>query len=136
MDMKKLTLVLALLMVLAACGGGAQESPDIIGDWVMNGASIGGESMVIPDNAVISLTADAVNIGGTSACNQYGGSYTINGNSIEIADVFSTMMACEEPLMATETAYLAALEQVDTVTMDGGELVLTGADVELRFSAA
>ena len=46
-------------------------------------------------------------------------------------------MACEEPKMAVEAAYLPALEAADAWAIEGGELVLSsGGDETLRFSAA
>jgi heat shock protein HslJ len=46
-----------------------------------------------------------------------------------------TAMGCEEPVMAAEAAYTAALTAVESIGGEGGELVLSGPNVELRFSA-
>ena len=45
-------------------------------------------------------------------------------------------MACEEPVMASEAAYLDALGTVVGARMDGSSLVLAGPAVELRFDPA
>ena len=45
-------------------------------------------------------------------------------------------MACEEPIMTLEGAYLAGLAKIDAARMDGDALVLTGPGTELRFERA
>jgi heat shock protein HslJ len=73
-------------------------------------------------------------ISGTSACNQYGGQFILDGSEISIGDLYSTMMMCTPEVMAVEIPYTAALSAVDTVVMDGDELVMTGPGIELRFA--
>jgi heat shock protein HslJ len=44
-----------------------------------------------------------------------------------------TAMACDDPLMALESAYLQALQAVSGFQVTGSGLVLTGGDVALTF---
>jgi heat shock protein HslJ len=129
-----LWLSIAVVILLVACGGGGGEDPDIVGNWSFVSGSLDGAAIDGADS--VTLTADPLSLGGTSACNQYGAGYTIAGTAIVIEDAVSTMMACEDPLMETERAYLDALGRVDTVEMDGVDLVLSGDGVELRFTPA
>ena len=74
------------------------------------------------------------NVSGSGGCNNYNGSYTVDGGSITIGSLASTEMACPEPQMAVETAYLAALGKATAWTIDSeGKLSLTGADAKLSL---
>ncbi|KKB12840.1 hypothetical protein VE25_05215 [Devosia geojensis] len=66
-------------------------------------------------------------IGGNGGCNTYGGSLEVTGSKIDITNVFSTMMACEESL-AQEQAFFAALENAQSYEIVDGALQLKGAD--------
>jgi len=82
----------------------------------------------------ITLRVEGANVSGSSACNQYGGVVTIEGSTIAFGDLASTLMGCEPEVMAPESAYTEALTQIDTVSLEGDELVLTGPDTNLRFA--
>ena len=47
-------------------------------------------------------------VSGTSGCNSYSGSYQVDGSSLTVGMTVTTMMACAEPVMEQEAAYLAA----------------------------
>ena len=66
------------------------------------------------------------NVSGSGGCNNYNGSYTVEGGSITFGMIASTMMACPEPQMGAEAAYLGALEKVNAWTVDGATLRLSG----------
>lgn len=67
---------------------------------------------------------------GFSGCNRYNGSYLLQGGTLTIQTAGSTRMACPQPeLAAFETAYLRALSQVRTFTLDSG-----GAPRRLAFN--
>lgn len=133
---------LALALVLVACGsvGASPISPsadpfDPEGSWELKSGHVDGAEIPIVDDHPITVTIDGSEIGGTAACNSYGGRLTVTDGRLEIRDVGMTAMGCEEPVMAAEAAYTAALNAVDSIGGDGGELVLSGPNVELRFGA-
>lgn len=76
-------------------------------------------------------------VAGNASCNQYFGSYEIDGSSLTFGPLASTEMFCGEPgVMEQEAAYLAALASVDTWSMDGETLTLSSGDTEvLRYEA-
>ena len=76
-------------------------------------------------------------VGGSTGCNQYTASYTVDGDTLEIGQAVMTMIACPPPADAIERAYIAAFEQVTGWSLDGEELVLADdEDAELlRFEA-
>jgi heat shock protein HslJ len=69
------------------------------------------------------FTADAVS--GNTGCNQFNGSYTVDGDAIEIGPLASTRAACSsEELQQQETDYLAALDLATTFQVTGSRLDL------------
>ena len=64
-------------------------------------------------------------LAGNASINQYSTTYTTSGETMSIAaEIVSTQMAGPEELMQQEAAYLAALPQTATFTIEGDELWL------------
>jgi heat shock protein HslJ len=106
------------------------------GSWnLTKGTDASGEIPVLDDHP-ITLVIDADKAGGHAACNIYGGTVTIDGDSIRLAAMSMTEMAClDERAMNAEAAYMSALAAVTKWSRDGDRLVLSGEDVELTFTA-
>ncbi len=127
---------LAATLLLAGCGGNGtptvQQPPT--GSWVLvEGEGPDGEVPLVED-APITLDVEDGELGGTAACNSYGGSVEVDGQQLRIAELIQTEMACPgEGVMDSEAAYLDALRAVDTHHRDGERLELTGEDVRLVF---
>lgn len=81
----------------------------------------------------ITLVFEADRVDGVAACNSYGGSFELDGDRLSLGDLVQTEMACEPPVMAAESAYLQALQRVQTIRHAGDRLVLSGPSVELEF---
>lgn len=132
-------------LVLTACAGtagpadtiddgGASASPE--GSWALADAE---PAIEVPADARITLSVEPDGtdwqVGGTSACNSYGGSVVTDGDRWRGEGFGMTEMACEEARMAAEQAYLDALLAVEAwARPSADELVLTGPGVELRFA--
>jgi heat shock protein HslJ len=123
-------------MLIAACAGTTPEGPSIEGSWQLTSGEIDGNPIPLVDASPITLRLDGSRVSGTSACNQYGGSYLLDGDVIEFGDMTTTLMACEAGVMDAESAYHNALARIETAAIDGGDLVLAGAGTELRFAPA
>lgn len=128
-------------LLLAACGGGS-ASPGGGGlegaTWILDSPSTGSLVHVVPPKARVTLRFDGGNVSGTAACNTFGGTYATSGDSgLTISVGAITEMACPEPVMALESAYLAALGDVSGYQVAGGgrSLLLTGGTVALTFMA-
>ena len=130
--------MIVLLVALAGCGGpAASATPEPLGDptgtWqLVAGTSNGGE-LTVPEDHPITLILEASSMGGASVCNSYGAEFSLTPNGIQMGLIDQTLRGCERALEAAETAYLSSLRNVTRIGMDGGELVLTGPNVELRF---
>ncbi len=105
----KLKFLLAMGMVstlfLAACQPQQSESPE--GSWFL----IELNSNPVPSDANIYMIVDSDRLSGNDGCNQFGGSYTLDGNSFSVGDeLMSTLMACEEPIMQRADEFNKALQ--------------------------
>ncbi|MEX1125605.1 MAG: META domain-containing protein [Acidimicrobiia bacterium] len=120
-------------LVLVACGDPA-EPASIEGAWQLESGTLDNEPVPLVDDHPITLTIEGDTVGGNASCNSYGGFYTLSDGSITISAMFQTEMACfPDETMASESAYLAALSRVDSVTAEDDSLTLTGEGVELVF---
>jgi heat shock protein HslJ len=132
---------LAALLVLAACGGAsATDTPteppaalDSSGEWQLIKGTVDGQALMLPPDAPVTLVVEGSGVSGRSGCNQYFGEFTIVDGTVHLGGLGGTEMACEEPLMTLEAAYLSGLAKVNSARMDGDTLVLTGPAVEFRF---
>jgi heat shock protein HslJ len=133
--------VLVLVLILSGCTSAQAPSEEpsspgpVVGDWVLSGGIIDGSPVPVLDDHRITMTITGSRIGGTAACNSYGGEITVGADGLRIGNLAQTEMACEEPAMVAEAAYLSALSRVRQIARDGAELVARGDGVELRFTA-
>ncbi len=95
----------------------------------------GAEVAVLPGTEITAEFAGG-QVGGSAGCNRYFASYQVDGDSLTIQPIGSTMMACEPPVMEQESAYLAALANAAAFQIDSGELRIAdaGGQVILTYS--
>ena len=124
-----------LMLLLSGCSllsGSGTTSLD--GEWLLQAGTNQGQAVPIVAGSKITLKIDGTQAGGSAACNLYGGTIQVNGSSIAISALSMTEMACQENVMASESAYLAALPRATMAARSGNGLLLTGPQVELRFT--
>ncbi|MGZ8597957.1 MAG: META domain-containing protein [Actinomycetota bacterium] len=122
-------------------GDGGDPAASVAGvTWILEAAST--EALVdevVPANARVTIRfEDDGTVSGSAGCNNYAGSYTTSADgTISIEAGGMTMMACEEPLMRLDAAYVTSLSEVTEfeVVDDGAGLVLSGAETPLSFTA-
>ena len=112
-------------------GAGAGESLD--GDWVLVTGVIDGLSLATDDEYRITMTIDGSEIGGRAACNNYGGSVSIDGRAFSLTDVFQNEMGCETDVMTLERVYLQGLFRVTDAVRFGDTASLSGAGIDFTF---
>lgn len=109
--------------------------------WVMTAYNDGegGLVSVLEGTQVTAIFNDEGEVGGNGGCNTYGGSYSVEGDSIEFSELVQTLMACLEPegVSEQETAYLAALQAASTYSIRGNTLELRDSNNQMmvRFVA-
>ena len=108
-------------------GGDEMMSQGLAGtDWLLT--SLNGEA-VPAEVPVTAKFGEDGSLSGTSGCNNYSTSYTVDGSSLTINPLIAgTMMACPEPQMSIETAYMGMLGTVAGYEINGDELLLKDAN--------
>jgi heat shock protein HslJ len=134
--MPTLSTILAALLLVACSPAASPTGSPAPGGTILAGTnwslrSIGGTDVSAGVSVTLDLSADQAS--GTSGCNQYGGSYTLDGNAIAFGPMAVTEMACPDPQMAVEAAYLAALTAASTWAIPadapvGTQLTISGPD--------
>lgn len=96
--------------------------------WRLKNAQINGESYSFESkiSEAPTLQFSGNNIRGNGGCNAYHSKFTIDGNSITIASIMSTKMACSS-LELNENAYFNALSQNHIINYNESqnELIMT-----------
>jgi len=95
--------------------------------WLATGINNGrgGVQSLVIDSTVTATFADDGTLSGDAGCNTYSGTYEVDGDSMTIGPLASTMMACaDEEVTQQEAAYLAALSNVSTFSITGNSLEL------------
>jgi heat shock protein HslJ len=84
------------------------------------------ESVSLPFDSDASLRLQDGIAAGSGGCNQFNGSYEIDGSSLRFSEEMGVTLAlCEADIQMIEDAYLAALGRVDSWTIDAGMLELS-----------
>jgi len=116
-------------VVVGGCGGdeeGSAADPSSLEGvpWVLvSGVDVDGWEAVAP-----SLTFEDGQASGSSGCNQFSGSYTVDGSSLELGELAMTAMGCPPPADEVERASMDALQGTAGWRLEGEELVLVDAD--------
>lgn len=134
--MRRFVLLLVGVLALVACGSGTGAGAggaDVEGEWQLRSGTTDGTAIPQPDGPGATLDVSGDRASGTAFCNHWFATVRADGPGFALEGIGSTEMACRPDVMAAERAYLTALAAVDTATVDGEELVLTGEGVDLRF---
>lgn len=89
----------------------------------------GAVASVVTGSKVTAVFAEDGTVAGSGGCNTYNGPYKVDGASIEIGPLASTMMMCADPAVGQqETSYFAALDKAATFAFNGDRLQLRAVD--------
>ncbi|HYN31929.1 MAG TPA: META domain-containing protein [Ilumatobacteraceae bacterium] len=131
--------VLALsALALAACGSdsdsgsGSAPTADDLNGQAFTSTSVTGYELVA--DSEISLAFEADSISAQAGCNTQNGGYTITDGVLEVSQMISTMMGCDEALMAQDTWLSEFLTSSPEISLDGETLTLTGADATITLA--
>jgi heat shock protein HslJ len=93
--------------------------------WQMKSyRSADGDMVASLPDLVTTARFEGGTISGNAGCNSYRGNLQIDGETIMIGPLMTTMMACPEAQMKQESTYLLALEQARTFERKGDRLLL------------
>jgi heat shock protein HslJ len=128
-----------LLLILAAgsvaCDDNNPISPTAIKNvtWKLESIERAGSATVSipnPEQYTLRLEDDG-RVLVHADCNSCSGRYTLSGSSLDITGVACTMMFCN--LASFDGNYAAALEQIDSIVVNGSQLTVRGSGFTLRF---
>jgi heat shock protein HslJ len=88
----------------------------------------GGVVTTLPRTQLSATFGADQRVAGSAGCNRFSGTYTMEGESLSFGPLATTRMACPEPIMEQERAFLAALESTTQFTQTGDRLTLRDAD--------
>ena len=132
----------AFLVVLAVAGCAATPAPSTPPAPTLAGTawtvmSVGGTDTIDATRPTMAFGPDG-KVQGTGSCNGYGGPYRLDGDKIEVGDLASTLMLCQDAAIgAQEAAFMAALRGAEKWQIDaGGSLHLTGVSEVVAQPAA
>jgi heat shock protein HslJ len=127
----------------------AIETPETIGtpqaaalgdtSWHVTAYNNGEQTLVSPlEGRAITLLfgVDGI-VAGSTGCNNYAATYTVEGDRLAVGSAALTRMMCAEPegIMEQEAAYLAALSSAAAYRIEGDELTLVDAAGTRRVQA-
>ena len=135
-------LALSLALALSACtsspgaSGTAPSSSATLAGTTWTVTSVGGSFVDATNPPTMDFGADGT-LSGTTGCNQYNGSYTVDGNNLTVGTLSMTMMLCEGPIGDGEALFSPAIQGATSWAIDAsGNLLLSGAgDILAKPSA-
>lgn len=127
-------LAMLIALPLAGCasdgdsGAGGGTAQTLAGtSWELTQYAAEGETALTMVPEVVRATADFTEdqISGSGGCNNFSGTYTTDGDTIEIGPLASTQMACGPAVTAVESGYLARLGAATTYAITESTLTLS-----------
>ena len=103
----------------------APENP-LVGAWNVTGYNNGAEAVVSPitGTTLTATFAEDGTVSGSSGCNTFNGPYTLEGTSLTVGPLATTMKACDQPIMDQEAQFLTALQTPTNVETSGATVTL------------
>ena len=128
--------ILVLALVVAACTGSSATPVSVSGtSWAMTGfEGLAGGLEGMPPTSVTLAFANDGTVSGKGACNTFSGAYTTDGNKLKMGPLGATKMACPGTAAVWETAYFSFLEGSPNYSVNGDQLVLSGASTKITYA--
>jgi heat shock protein HslJ len=92
-----------------------------------------GEMRVDDDSDMFVQFEAGGEVRGHGGCNRFFGAYELTDGALQIGPLGSTRMACAEPAMSFELAFLEALQSPSAATLVANKLILRTAQDEIRL---
>lgn len=136
MNKSRLLNLALLVLVVSACGS---EPPlaqpiELSGSWQLTSGTHDGATLEPIATHPVTIEFAGGRVGGTAACNGYGGVFDTSAGVLAIGELAITEMACDPPeSMELEQAFITALLAVNEATIEGTILTLSGPETTLEF---
>jgi heat shock protein HslJ len=137
--MKALTIILAAVILLGgiltlnACQ--SLNSPLEDYNWILTSWTEKGDmKALVPDTQLTAcFNGKDKTMSGSGGCNQYSGSYKVDGLNLTITELVTTLMSCGEQKDEQERQYLNALKHAANFKLDHGNLIIYCGMDTLQF---
>ena len=137
--MKRLyLLIISLVLIVSACtstqpGGEVLTIPS---KWnLVSFGKKGAETPVIQNSAITLEFAENNQVGGSGGCNSYGAKVEVQGKTLTISEIVSTLMACvDDQVMEQETQYFTALQGVSNYEISGDNMTIFYEDGQSQLN--
>jgi heat shock protein HslJ len=131
-------LLISLVFMVSACtsiqpGGEALTIPS---KWILVSFGKTRAEMPVIENSAITLEfADNNQVGGSGGCNSYGAKVEVQGKTLTITEIVSTLMACvDDKVMEQETQYFTALQGASNFEISGDNLTIFYEDGQSQLN--
>jgi heat shock protein HslJ len=92
------------------------------------------EGEPVPADAEMTITfRDAEELGGSSGCNSFGGSYRTAGDEFRVTSLGGTAMGCPRAILDREEAFMELLPEIRAWAIAGNLLELRDEDGQVRL---
>jgi len=124
--MKYFITIIVIAFLITACNG-SKKVMDGTGNVQLSGtyriSSISNKA--VSENApTLNFIELEKSVRGNTGCNDFFGNYTIDHSTLSFNDIGSTEMACEQPIMDIENAFLQALQKTGSYDIENSVLTL------------
>ena len=135
--MKQIFAITALFIVFTSFRSDTTVKVDLYNSkWQLKTIHSREGAAYIYTNAFIRFDETKKRVSGNGSCNSFGGSVTINDNSLKIGNLFSTKMYCES-VQSIEADFFAALGKVTRYEIKGNSLLMYMGDMlSLEFEVS
>jgi ABC-type amino acid transport substrate-binding protein/heat shock protein HslJ len=94
-------------------------------NWQLVSYLSGGQSTPVLEGSAVAISFQANgNYAGNGGCNDYSGTYSVNGSQITIGPASSTGKLCDEAVTQQENAYFSLLPTAATYAIANGQLTI------------
>jgi len=141
-QLQTLPIILSTLLLITGCSTAARDAQESFAppdESVVNTywklVTLDGKPVSTQENfreAHMVLHLDSLRLAGSTGCNTLNGSYRLESERIEFAQLATTKMACPPLQMEIEQAFLMTLRQVTAWSVDGATLVLSSDNNKTR----
>ena len=135
--MKQIFAITALFIVFTSFRSDTTVKVDLYNSkWQLKTIHSREGAAYIYTNAFIRFDETQKRVSGNGSCNSFGGSVTINDNSLQIGNLFSTKMYCES-VQSIEADFFAAVGKVTRYEIKGNSLLMYMGDMlSLEFEVS
>jgi heat shock protein HslJ len=107
----------------------------LVGEWNVTGYNNGKQAVVSPiAGTTLTATFTEDTVSGSAGCNDYNGSYKLDGDQVTIGPLATTRKACEQDVMDQEAAFLTALQTPSSVEQAGAKITLRDASGAMQVN--